>query len=70
MDDSQIEEKRDSLSLSNHQIEAIAVRAADLVMDRMYVEIGKSVVKKFFLIVGILTVGLTAYLAGKGYIFK
>ncbi len=35
--------------------------------ERMYMNIGKSVVSRFFIIVGVITVALGAYLKSKGF---
>jgi hypothetical protein len=59
-------------TLTEDQIEEIAERAAERAMqkltDHMYKQVGKSVVSKFFWIVGVISVGLYLWLKHKGII--
>jgi hypothetical protein len=59
-------------TLTEDQIEEIAERAAERAMqkltDHMYKQVGKSVVGKFFWIVGVISVGLYLWLKHKGII--
>ncbi len=56
----------EKIPLSDDQIEAIAEKAAEVAFKKIYEEIGKSVVKKFFWIVGVCTLGLLMWAAGNG----
>lgn len=51
--------------LTSMEIDAIADRAATKALERVYAEVGKSVVRKFMWIVGIVVVSLLIWLAGK-----
>lgn len=57
----------ESISLSEEQIEAIAERAAEKALAKVYENIGRSVVQKALWIVGTATFALLAWLGGKGY---
>lgn len=58
----------DRHELSEDQIVSIAKRAVVLARGEFYTDVGKSVVEKFFWIVGALTVGIIAYLQSHGII--
>ena len=64
--------KPDFAPLTEEQIEEIAERAAERAMkkltDHMYKEVGRSVVNKFFWIVGIISVGMYLWLKQKGLV--
>ena len=54
--------------LTEEQIEAIAERAAEKALEKVYASIGKSVVTKFLWLVGASVLALAAYLKGVGKI--
>lgn len=59
-------ERRVSVPLTDDQIEAIAERAAERALEKVYASIGKSVVQKILWLVGAATLALAAYLKGSG----
>lgn len=59
-------ERRNSLTLTDEQIEEIAERAAEVALERVYTQIGKSVVQKFLYLVGAAALAVYAFLKGKG----
>lgn len=65
-------ERRKELQLSDQHIEQIAERAAVKAMEKLtnaaYVSIGKGVVNKFFLVVGVLSTAGYFWAQGKGWI--
>ena len=61
------EERRKSPSLSDEEIEAIAERAAEKAIERVYTQIGKSVVTKFIWLCGAAGLALYAWLSGSGH---
>lgn len=48
----------------------IAERAAKRVFDRIYSDIGKGVLRKLTWLVGLVSIGLLGWLAGKGIVPK
>ena len=60
------QERRASPHLTEEQIEAIAERAATKALERVYAQIGKSVVQKFLFLVGAAVVAIAAWLKGTG----
>lgn len=58
------EERREILNLSEEQIDFIAEKAASKAVARMtgkmYEEVGKTIVSKFFWLTGLLAVGIVA----------
>lgn len=52
--------------LTGDRMEALAERAAEKALAKVYAEVGRSVIKKVFWIVGAVAVGLLMYLSGKG----
>ena len=50
--------------LTDAQIEAIAERAAEVALNRVYTEVGKSVLKKLSWITGVAVIGIFMWLAG------
>lgn len=66
------ENRRAHPQLTDEQMDEIAERAAEKAVAKMtaqmYQHIGKGVLDKFFLIVGVLAVGLAAWLHAKGYL--
>ena len=63
--DHEMEERRKSV-LTDADVEKIAERAATIAIDRVYTEIGRSVVKKTLFIVGASVFAIFAWLAGTG----
>ncbi len=65
-------DRRQCPYLDETTIEQIATRAAEMAAEKMtqsaYQAVGKSVVEKFVLIVGLLTTGIMVWAVGKGYI--
>lgn len=59
-------ERREPTRLSQEQINVIAERAAEVAIERVYTAIGKSVVKKFFWLVGAASLAVAAWLIGSG----
>ncbi|MFC4518619.1 hypothetical protein [Cupriavidus pinatubonensis] len=56
--------------LTEEQIDEIAERAAQVALERVYTQIGKSVVSKFLWLVGAGTLAVAAWLNGAGYFHK
>jgi hypothetical protein len=56
----------DEHPLSDAQIEVIAEKAATRALEKIYAEVGQNVLRKLFWIVGLVTVSLALFLAGKG----
>ena len=52
------------VQLTDAQIEAIAERAAVVALNKVYTEVGKSVLKKLAWLAGAATIGLAMWLAG------
>ena len=55
-----------SANLSEAEMDAIAERAADRAIRKMYEQIGKSVAQKIYWAIGIVIVGMLMLLAGHG----
>ena len=55
-----------SANLSEAEMDAIAERAADRAIRKMYEQIGKSVAQKIYWAIGIIVVGMMMLLAGNG----
>ena len=55
-----------SANLSEADMDAIAERAADRAIRKMYENIGKSVAQKAYWAIGIIVVGMLIMLAGHG----
>lgn len=51
------------LQLPENQVEEIAKRAVIMARDEIYLEIGRSLVSKIYVVVGIAFIGLLAWLA-------
>jgi hypothetical protein len=60
-------ERRASPHLTEDQIDAIAERAAERALEKVYTSIGKSVVSKFLWVVGTAVLALSAWLHGHGF---
>ena len=52
------------MPLTDAQIEAIAERAAEVALNKVYTEVGKNVLKKLSWITGVAVIGLFMWLAG------
>jgi hypothetical protein len=57
-----------TLPLTDDQIEHIVERVTERVISNVYTSVGKSVVTKFFWIVGVGAIGLVTYLASIGHV--
>ena len=55
-----------SATLTEAEMDAIAERAADRAIRKMYESIGKSVAQKVYWAIGIVVVGMVMLLAGNG----
>ena len=55
-----------SANLSEAEMDAIAERAADRAIQKVYEQIGKSVAQKVYWAIGIVVVGMIMLLAGHG----
>ena len=55
-----------SANLTEAEMDAIAERAADRAIRKMYENIGKSVAQKMYWAIGIVVVGMVMLLAGNG----
>lgn len=58
------------IQLTDQQIEAIAERAAQVALNKVYTEVGKSVLKKLAWLTGAAVIGLAMWLAGHGSLPK
>jgi len=52
------------VELTDEQIEHIAERAAEVALNKVYAEVGKSVLKKLAWLTGAAVIGLALWLAG------
>lgn len=66
----QHERRKTPPPLTDEQIEAIAERAAEVALEKVYTSIGKSVVSKFLWLVGAGALAVAAWLNGAGYFHK
>lgn len=51
-------DRRETLTLSDEQMNEIAERAAAYALSKVYEEVGKNIVKKFFWLVGVFAMAL------------
>lgn len=58
------------VELTDDQIEAIAERAAEVAFEKIYKEVGKSVLTKLAWLTGAAVVGLAMWLSGHGSLPK
>jgi hypothetical protein len=58
------------IQLTDAQIEAIAERAAEVALNKVYTEVGKSVLKRLAWLAGAATIGLAMWLAGNSSLPK
>ncbi len=56
--------------LTDDQIEAIAERAAEVAIEKVYTEVGKTVLKKLAWLTGVAVIGLAMWLGGHGSLPK
>lgn len=56
--------------LTEDQIEAIAERAAEVALEKVYTEVGKSVLKKLAWLTGAVVIGLAMWLSNQGMLPK
>lgn len=63
-----MDERRQTVTLTEEQLDHIVQKVADEVFNRIYAEIGKSLVKKLSWMFGISILGLFIYMASKGFI--
>ena len=61
---------KQQIQLSDSQIEAIAERAAEVALNKVYAEVGKNVLKKLAWLTGVAVIGLALWLAGNGSLPK
>jgi hypothetical protein len=59
-------ERRATTLLSEEQLNEIAERAADRALEKVYAQIGKSVVTKLLWVIGTTTLAIAAWLKGSG----
>lgn len=57
-----------SEELTDAQIEKIAERAADIVFERIHLEIGRNVLRSLGYLFGAVAVAASVWLAGKGFL--
>jgi hypothetical protein len=62
--------KEKEFPLTDAQIEVIAERAAEVALEKVYTEVGKSVLKKIAWLAGAATVGLFMWLGNHGSLPK
>lgn len=58
------------VQLTDAQIDAIAERAAEVALNKVYTEVGKNVLKKLAWLTGAAVIGLAMWLAGHGSLPK
>lgn len=58
------------IPLTDDQIEAIAERAAEVALEKVYTEVGKSVLKKLAWLTGAAVIGLAMWLSSHGALPK
>lgn len=61
---------RQNLPLTDAQIEAIAERAAEVALNKVYADVGKNVLKRMAWLTGVAVIGLALWLAGNGSLPK
>jgi hypothetical protein len=54
--------------LSDEDVERIAERAAEKALERVYTQIGKSIVHKFLWLIGAASLAVLAWLNGSGHL--
>jgi len=63
-------EQQHNIPLTDAQIEAIAERAAEVALNKVYAEVGKNVLKKLAWLTGVAVIGIALWLAGNGSLPK
>tara|TARA_S200002703_G_scaffold83822_1_gene72219 strand:+ start:183 stop:383 length:201 start_codon:yes stop_codon:yes gene_type:complete len=61
---------KQNLPLTDSQIEAIAERAAEVALNKVYADVGKNVLKRMAWLTGVAVIGLALWLAGNGSLPK
>lgn len=61
---------KQQIQLSDSQIEAIAERAAEVALNKVYADVGKNVLKRMAWLTGVAVIGLALWLAGNGSLPK
>ena len=56
------------ITLTDEQLEQLVEKVTEKVIENVYISIGKSIVKKFFWIVGVGTVALFAWMSTNGHL--
>lgn len=59
-------ERRTAPTLTEEQIDTIAERAAERALEKVYAQIGKSIVQKFLWLVGAASLAVLAWMKGSG----
>jgi len=54
--------------LTDEQIEEIVEKVTERVIEKVYTNVGKSIVHKFFWVIGLGAISLVTYFAGSGHI--
>lgn len=62
--------EKQNIPLTDAQIEAIAERAAEVALNKVYAEVGKNVLKRLAWLTGVAVIGLALWLAGNGSLPK
>lgn len=57
-----------NLPLTDAQLEHLVEKVTEKVIENVYTSVGKSVVTKFFWVVGLAAISLVTYFAGVGHI--
>ena len=63
-------DQKQNLPLTDAQIEAIAERAAEVALNKVYADVGKNVLKRMAWLTGVAVIGLALWLAGNGSLPK
>jgi len=63
-------DNKQNLPLTDAQIEAIAERAAEVALNKVYADVGKNVLKRMAWLTGVAVIGLALWLAGNGSLPK
>ncbi len=63
-------DQKHNLPLTDAQIEAIAERAAEVALNKVYADVGKNVLKRVAWLTGVAVIGLALWLAGNGSLPK
>jgi len=61
---------KQNIPLTDSQIEAIAERAAEVALNKVYADVGKNVLKRMAWLTGVAVIGLALWLAGNGSLPK